>query len=603
MLVPLVTAVPASAAGSPSPAHLRPVPATKPVPVHAVPAHPVKVPANRPWQLPPTSWPAAGSATVAVSSPATPVTASPAAAAPRTASRALPSAGSARAGTLPVWVGPAAGGAAASDPAGAAGDVRVTVASRQAAASAEVSGVIFTLAQSSAAPGSRAVHVSLDYASFADADGGDFAARLRLVELPACALTTPQAAACRRTVPLASSDDVQQDRLGADVTLPADPASAQAGAAVGSAALAPAVVLAATTSASGSDGDFTATPLSEAGTWSAGGSSGAFTYSYPIQVPPVPGNLAPSVSLSYNSQAADGLTSSTNNQASWVGDGWDYQPGYIERDYQSCEQNPAGSTQTGDLCWSSNDITTLSLGGATTTLVDDPTNGWHAEADNGDKITYTTGSGSNGTHDDDYWVVTTPTGTSYYFGLNELPGHASGDATTGSAFTVPVYATASGQPCYNSTFSSSHCLQAWRWNLDWVTDPHGDAMAYFYQSETNYYAADKATTATASYTQGGVPTEGRVRAAVLQRLRHPGGRGHLHVIDRPHRHPHRQQPGPGLLLRGVVRRDLADVLVEVRADHDRDQHAGGQQPGGGGFLGAGPRVPVDRGVLGGSPVA
>ena len=36
-------------------------------------------------------------------------------------------------------------------------------------------------------------------------------------------------------------------------------------------------------------------------------------------------------------------------------------------------------------------------------------------------------------------------------------------------------------------------MQAWRWNLDYVTDSHGDAMAYFYNTETNYYAADNGT--------------------------------------------------------------------------------------------------------------
>ena len=61
-------------------------------------------------------------------------------------------------------------------------------------------------------------------------------------------------------------------------------------------------------------------------------------------MPPVPGGLAPQVSLDYDSQAVDGLTSSTNDQASWIGDGWDYEPGYIERDYQSCETEPPGAT-------------------------------------------------------------------------------------------------------------------------------------------------------------------------------------------------------------------------------------------------------------------
>jgi hypothetical protein len=88
------------------------------------------------------------------------------------------------------------------------------------------------------------------------------------------------------------------------------------------------------------------------------------------------------------------------------------------------------------LCWSAGNTVTLLLDGQATTLVDDPSTGWHAEADSGEKVQYKTGT-SNGTHDGDYWVVTQD-GTSYYFGLNQLPGYASGDAVTNSAWTVPV---------------------------------------------------------------------------------------------------------------------------------------------------------------------
>ncbi len=59
----------------------------------------------------------------------------------------------------------------------------------------------------------------------------------------------------------------------------------------------------------------------------------------------------------------------------------------------------------------------------------------------------------------------------------------------------PVYATASGQPCYNATFDQLLLQQACRWNLDYVVDPHSDAIAYFYNTETNYYASDNGTTA------------------------------------------------------------------------------------------------------------
>jgi RHS repeat-associated protein len=533
-----------------TPAGPRNLPASRPVPVHPAALRKIKPAPNPAWHRPAQSWPAAGQGLAslaagsagrsaappaasppAVSPPATPAS-SPAgrpATTPGAARNALMAgvtAGSQQAGALPVWVGPAAAGRGGTPPS----KVSVVMQPWQAAKAAGIGGVIFTVARGDGGTGDAPVHVSLDYQQFAYADGGNFAARLHLVQLPACVLTTPGAAACRQETPLGSGDDVRTTHLGADVTLPggtAGPGSSPSPSASPSSspsaspsasptptldaalsarsdavqAAGPAVVMAVVTSTSGSAGSFSATPLQDSGTWSESGSSGAFTYSYPIPLPPVPGGLAPQVSLNYNSQVADGLTSSTNDQASWIGDGWDYAPGYVERDYEPCSQT---SANTGDLCWSSNNTTSLVLNGQDIPLVNDPTNGWHEQADNGDLVTYKTGAGSNGTHDDDYWVVTDPDGTSYYFGMNELPGFASGDAQTNSAFTVPVYATASGQPCFNATFAKASCAQAWRWNLDYETDSRGNAIGYFYNTETNFYAPDKGTTATASYIQAGV---------------------------------------------------------------------------------------------------
>jgi RHS repeat-associated protein len=488
--IPLLTGMLPPSGGGSAVATRPPAPATvpaparqRPVPVYPVKPNAVKIPAMREWRAPATRWPAAGTATVRL--PARPARAGRAA----VASPAGPAPGSVRAGDLPVRVG-LANGATAVAGGPAAPPVTVTMRPRQAAAAIGVTGVLFSLSAAGPALAGQRVHVSLDYSSFAYADGGDYASRLHLVELPACALTTPRLPACRVQTPLSSANNVRTTELGADVALAARPA-----------------VLAATAATSGSGGDYTATPLSEAGTWAAGGSSGAFTYSYPIQVPPVPGGLEPSVSLNYNSQLVDGLTSSTNGQASWIGDGWNYSPGYIERSYQSCETEPPKATnwvRSGDFCDSSNDTTTLSLNGQDTTLVlDDSSGTWHAEADGDESISYQTGT-SNGTHDGGYWVVTEPDGTSYYFGRNELPEYAAGDAKTNSAWTMPVFATSSGQPCYNATFADSSCPQAWRWNLDYVTDPHGDAVAYFYKTETNNYARANGTTADAAYTQAGV---------------------------------------------------------------------------------------------------
>jgi hypothetical protein len=54
------------------------------------------------------------------------------------------------------------------------------------------------------------------------------------------------------------------------------------------------------------------------------------------------GNLAPDVSLDYDSQSVDGEQVSTNSQSSWIGDGWSYSPGFIERTYVDCADDPAG---------------------------------------------------------------------------------------------------------------------------------------------------------------------------------------------------------------------------------------------------------------------
>lgn len=464
-------------------------PVQKPVPVHAVHGHKVQIPKMIPWRRPTTHWPR-GTAVVALP------TARQASVPRGNAALAVPGAGAVQAGGLPIWVRQAAGPILPSRLSTSAAEVRVSVAARSVAQAAGVRGMVFAVSSVDGQAVPDRLHLTVGYSGFAYAYGGDYAARLHLVELPTCALTTPQAAACRTQTPLASANDVKAEDLGADVTV-----------AGGSATQAP-LVLAATSSPSGSAGDFTATSLSEAGQWSSGGSNGSFDYSYPVQVPPVPGGLAPKVSLGYDSQAVDGLTSSTNNQASEFGDGWGYAPGSIERSYPACSQ--VSSHKTGDLCQGSNEVTTLSLGGQDTTLVQDGGTGttWHAEVDNNEKVQYLTGAG-NASNGGGYWKITEPDGTQYFFGQDQLPGWATGgtsDVSTKSAWNVPVYATDSSQACYSATWASSFCYLPWRWNLDYVVDPHGDAIAYFYNYEQNYYARNSGTTADTAYVQGGVLT-------------------------------------------------------------------------------------------------
>ena len=85
----------------------------------------------------------------------------------------------------------------------------------------------------------------------------------------------------------------------------------------------------------------------------------------------------------------------------------------------------------------------------------------------------------NGDNDGEWWVVTTADGTQYWFGRNRLPGWTSG-ATTNSTLTEPVFGNNANEPCHAATFAASFCTQAWRWNLDYVVDPHGNTMSFWY---------------------------------------------------------------------------------------------------------------------------
>ncbi|MFD0351404.1 hypothetical protein ACFQ0M_45855 [Kitasatospora aburaviensis] len=262
----------------------------------------------------------------------------------------------------------------------------------------------------------------------------------------------------------------------------------QASAAAGSAS-AP-LVLAAEPSASGAGGTYTATPLSPSAAWSAGSNAGNFTHTYPIQAPPALGGAAPSISLGYNSAAVDGRTSATNSQSSWIGDGWSYEPGFIERSYQNCGK--AGITGSADQCWGGQNAT-LSLGARSGTLVrDDASGAWHLQGDDGSKVEQLTGApkaaGDVDYRDMEYWRITTPDGVEYYFGRNHLPGGNGSDPAANSVLTTPVYSPKNGDPCYNSAAGNgSWCQMAWRWQLDYIVDTRGNLTTYKYATEGNKY--------------------------------------------------------------------------------------------------------------------
>jgi len=384
----------------------------------------------------------------------------------------------------------------------AAAKVTVTVVDHATASRAGASAVALAVARADGGTDTTSAQVALDYAGFADAFGGDFADRLKLVVLPRCALTTPQVPACRTQTPLEFTNDRANRRLLAEVTVPAATIVPGGHGQVGSTE-APAIVVAATSGTGGANGDYAATPLKDSDTWSGGGNEGSFTYSYPITVPAALGGSAPNIALGYDSASIDGRTSVSNAQGSWVGDGWEYSPGYIERSYEPCAK--AGFPTSSDECWGIPNAT-ISLGGRGGELVkDDATGAWRIAGDDGSRVESLSGASNGNTGDDgQYWRVTTTDGTQYYFGANRLPGGNGQDPATYSAWGMPVFGPGApaGTACADPTKDDpSACRTGWRWNLDFIVDPHGNLTRYTYAREDNFYL--RATTKTPTEYQAG----------------------------------------------------------------------------------------------------
>ncbi|MFE4819902.1 ricin-type beta-trefoil lectin domain protein [Streptomyces sp. NPDC056704] len=414
-----------------------------------------------------------------------------------------------KAGSLPVWLASAGKGEQS------APRVSVRLASRtQALRAGADSGLLVGLGTTKSRTGK--VSVVIDYSAVAEAYGGGYGSRLTLTRLPACALTTPQRAECRTRIPLKAVNRATANQLTATTT--ADSA------------------IAVTSGSRGSQGDYSATSLTPEGSWQATG-TGAYTYAYPVQVPPGLGDTGPSVALSYDSQSVDGETSARNSQASWTGDGWSYQPGFVERTYRSCgslldSDGDKILKGSGDQCWGGANAT-VSFGSHSGVLVPTATSGapgeireFRLQGDDGTVVQELSGA-SNGLYDGTYFRVLTTDGTAAYFGADHAPTGAgtngsssgSGDDSTHAAWGVPVLHPRSSDPCHSdSDGKKSRCdkPEGWRWNLDFVVSPTGFVQRYDYSTETGHYdlgggqaaaTDDKDDTGTlTSYTRSGALT-------------------------------------------------------------------------------------------------
>ncbi|MBP2327184.1 RHS repeat-associated protein [Kibdelosporangium banguiense] len=457
LLAPMIVATPAVAddwtpakPGDPGPLRTE-----KPVPGTTMPVTPVRPDPAAAGQVrgnPAVKWPDPGSAEVDLTTPA---------------QRAGSGEEMVRAGLTPVWVGRSGSGPT---------KIRVNVLERKQVDLAGVVGMAVSLKRTDQGKAAGQIPVRLDYSGFRDAYGGDWAARLRIVALPGCAAETPDKPECRVQKPLRSTNNTKTNTVTAQAEAGPDD-----------------TVYALAAGNSGATGDYTATPLSDASKWQVSAQSGSFSWSYPLRTPPVPGGLQPQVALSYGSGSVDGRTASTNNQPTWLGEGWALWSGQITWRFMPCSQDTAnGSPMTGDQCWAGDHASVAFNGTASDLVRIGTTNTWRATTDDGTRFEQESGE-DNGDHDKEHWKVTTTDGTQYFFGSRP---------EANSTWNVPVFGNDPNEPCHQNTFEASSCDQAWQWNLDYVVDRRGNTMKYFYDKETNNYGLNLGKV-TAPYTRGG----------------------------------------------------------------------------------------------------
>ena len=249
-------------------------------------------------------------------------------------------------------------------------------------------------------------------------------------------------------------------------------------------------------------GDYSSTAPAPGSTWSAGSNSGSFGWNMPIPVPQTPGGLSPSLAVSYDTGRVDGLKASTNNQPSWVGEGFALTSGSIQRSYRSCNDDPGlnqpnvanPATLSGDLCWVGEHLT-ITLNGKTSRLIKDSSGFYRLADDDGSLIQQISGElmgSDNGARSGEWFLLKARNGTYYYFGITKRFPEESSSTHLQSTEWAPVFGNNAGEPCYTGTMSTSWCNQGVKWNLAYVLDPMGNSMTYQYQHEYNWYKSASA---------------------------------------------------------------------------------------------------------------
>lgn len=88
-------------------------------------------------------------------------------------------------------------------------ETKVKLLGHGAAQKVGLNGLLFTVDPAEQLPSGQELRVSLDYSSFASAYGGSYGSRLKLMQMPACALTTPAKATCLTPKGLGSKNSTE----------------------------------------------------------------------------------------------------------------------------------------------------------------------------------------------------------------------------------------------------------------------------------------------------------------------------------------------------------------------------------------------------------
>ncbi|QDU34187.1 tRNA(Glu)-specific nuclease WapA precursor [Poriferisphaera corsica] len=195
---------------------------------------------------------------------------------------------------------------------------------------------------------------------------------------------------------------------------------------------------------------------SQTGSFDANNFTGAFTYSYPIQIAPARNGSEPKVSLSYSSSGGN----------SWCGVGWNLDFGFITRDTK--EGVPIKwNTSTGQSEQQYDDSKgfVASIGGSYVKLISIGNDTYRAEIDSeGMEFQFHRTSGQN------YWEVTDKAGNRYFFG-ESIAARQENDRFTSS--------------------SATEDLRTFKWSLSRVRDVKGNESYYTYVKESNTMYIDE----------------------------------------------------------------------------------------------------------------